>query len=74
LITLCEHGVDADAGAAVPAASASPLATTTTRDATTTASERGLCGRGGSCMRHPERKVSVRGSLPICGEFLIIAL
>jgi hypothetical protein len=74
LITLCEHGVDADAGAAVPAARASAPATTATRDATTTASERGLSGRGDRFMRHSEKKVSVRGSLPLGGEFLIIAL
>jgi len=47
---------------------------TTTKDATATASERDLCGRGERFMRHTEKKFSVRGSLPLCGEFLIIAL
>jgi hypothetical protein len=74
LITCVEQGVPAEAGAAVAAESASPAATTTTRDAAARASERGLCESGERFMRHPEEKYSVRGSLPTCGEFLIIVL
>jgi hypothetical protein len=46
----------------------------TTSDAAATASERGLCESNEGFMRHAEKGLSVRGSLPLCGEFLIIAL
>jgi hypothetical protein len=73
-MSVFQHGVPAEAGAAVAAESASPVATASTNDAARTANVRRVCGRGDPVMRRRRTNCFVRGSLSLRGVFLIIVL